>query len=104
MLKELAHEIVLIDINRNSAIGEVLDISHGIPYMGSADICDGDYADCIGSDLTIITARRNRRPNESRLDMAYDNIKIAENVVNQLMKYYTKGVILVVSNPVDIIT
>lgn len=104
MLKELAREIVLIDINRNSAKAEAMDIRHGIPYMGSAIIYDGDFSDCVDSDLIIITAGRNRRPNETRLDMAQDNIRIAEGVVNQLFQYYTKGVIMVVTNPVDIIT
>lgn len=104
MLRELAREIVLIDINSKSAIGEALDIQHGIPYMGSATVYAGDYSDCKDSDLIIITAGRNRRQNETRLDLAQDNIKIVEDVVRQLTKYYTKGVILVVTNPVDIIT
>lgn len=104
MLKELAREIVLIDVNRTAAKGETLDISHGIPYMGSAKIYDGDYSDCRDSDLIIITAGRNRRPNETRLDMAKDNIRIAYEVTSQLFKYYTKGIILVVANPVDILT
>lgn len=104
MLKELAREIVLIDANRANGEGEALDIRHGIPYMGSAIIYDGDYSDCKDSDLIIITAGRNRRQNESRLDMAKDNIKIADDVTRNLFNYYTKGVILVVSNPVDIIT
>lgn len=104
MLKELAREIVLIDIDRKSSKGEALDIKHGIPYMGSAIIYDGDYSDCADSDLIIITAGRNRRPNETRFDLAQDNIQIVNNVISQLQKYYTKGVILIVTNPVDIIT
>lgn len=104
MLKELAREIVLIDKNPSASRGEALDIRHGIPYMGSAIIYDGDYSDCADCDLIIITAGRNRRPNESRLDMAQDNISFAKDVVNKLLKHYTKGVILVVTNPVDIVT
>lgn len=104
MLKELAREIVLIDINRNSAKAEALDIRHGIPYMGSAIIYDGDYSDCTDSDLIIITAGRNRRPNETRLDLAQDNIRTVEGVIELLSGYYTKGVIMIVTNPVDIIT
>ena len=104
MLKELAREIVLIDKNLTASRGEALDIRHGIPYMGSAIIYNGDYSDCADSDLIIITAGRNRRPNESRLDMAQDNISFAKDVIDQLFRYYTKGVILVVTNPVDIIT
>lgn len=104
MLKELAREIILIDTNANASDSEMMDIRHGIPYMGSATIYSGTYADTKDCDLIIITAGRNRRPNETRLDMAADNMKIADGVVAELKKHYTRGVVLVVSNPVDIIT
>lgn len=104
MLKELAREIVLIDLNQSAVSAEVMDIRHGIPYMGSATIYRGTYADVYDCDLIIITAGRNRKPDETRLNMAADNVKIALTVVNELKKYYRRGVILVVSNPVDIIT
>lgn len=104
MMKELASEIVLIDINKKSAKGEVLDIRHGIPYMGSTTIHDGDYEDSKNSDLIIITAGRNRKSNETRLEMVEENLKIVREVIDKLSGYYTKGVIMIVSNPVDIIT
>jgi L-lactate dehydrogenase len=100
----LAREIVLIDIKRENAYGEALDIRHGIPFMGNAHIYAGDYSDCSDCDLIIITAGRNRRPGETRLDLTNDNIVIVSMVTKQLMKYYTRGVIMVVTNPVDIIT
>ncbi|MCR5635799.1 MAG: L-lactate dehydrogenase [Clostridiales bacterium] len=103
-LKDLAREIVLIDINNEKAEGEALDIQHGIAYMGSSSVKAGSYEDCAGCDLIIITAGRNRRPTESRLDMINDNILIMKDVVTKLSKYYTKGVVLIVSNPVDILT
>lgn len=81
-----------------------MDIQHGIPYMGSSSVRVGTYSDCANCDLIIITAGRNRRPTESRIDMIYDNISIMKDVVNQMMPYYSKGVILIVSNPVDILT
>lgn len=104
MLKELAREIVLIDLNQSAVSAEVMDIRHGIPYMGYATIFSGTYTDVYDCDLIIITAGRNRKPDETRLNMAADNVKIALTVVNELKKYYRRGVILVVSNPVDIIT
>ena len=103
-LKDLAREIILIDINNTKAMGEALDIQHGIPYMGSSSVRAGSYDDCADCDLIIITAGRNRFPTESRLDMINDNILIMKGVVDRLSKYYTKGVILIVSNPVDILT
>lgn len=104
MLKDTASEIVLIDSKADVANAEMLDIRHGISNMGRAKVYCGDYSDISDCDLIVVTAGRNRRPNETRLDMASDNIKIAETTVSEMKKYYKQGVILVVSNPVDVIT
>jgi len=103
-LRDIAREIVLIDINIEKAEGEAKDIRHGLPSMGTTDLYAGDYKDCADCDLIIITAGRGRNPGESRLDLAKENIEIVKNVVNSIKKYYTRGVILIISNPVDIIT
>jgi L-lactate dehydrogenase len=103
-VKDLASEIVLIDTDEKKARGEAKDIQHGIPYMGTSSVRAGTYEDCRNCDLTIITAGRNRRYGESRLDMIADNITTMEDVVRDIKPYYTHGVILVVSNPVDILT
>ena len=103
-VKDLASEIVLIDTEENKADGEARDIQHGIPYMGTSSVRAGSFEDCRNCDLTIITAGRNRRYGESRLDMIEDNIKTMKDVVRDIKPYYTHGVILVVSNPVDILT
>lgn len=102
-LRDIAREIVLIDINREKTEGEASDIRHGIPSMGTADLFVGDYSDCENCDLIIITAGRNRREGESRIDLADDNVQILRNVINSLEPYYTRGVILIISNPVDIL-
>ena len=104
VLKDIAREIVLIDIDQDKVVGEVFDIRHGIPSMGTADIYMGSYADCTDCDLIIITAGRGRRSGESRLDLANENSRIMKDVVKSIMKYYTRGVVMVVSNPVDILT
>ena len=103
-LRDIAREIVLIDIDKEKCAGEAYDIRHGIPSMGTADLYAGDYSDCADSDLIIITAGRNRKSGESRLDMASENTKIMESVINSVKMYYTIGCILIVSNPVDILT
>ncbi len=103
-LRNLAREIVLIDINTKKAHGEALDIQHGIPYMGISSVYEGSYQDCSNCDMIIITAGRGRRPGETRLNLAEENSKILQNVIQKLMKYYTRGVILIISNPVDILT
>lgn len=103
-LRDIAREIVLIDINKEKAQGEAWDIRHGIPGMGTPDLYAGDYNDCTDCDMIIITAGRNRRPGESRLDLASENTKILQNVIESIKNYYTRGVILIISNPVDILT
>ena len=103
-LRNLAREIVLIDIDHTKARGEALDIQHGIPYMGTSSVYAGDYSDCAGCDLIVITAGRNRRPGESRLNLIGDNSRILRDVVEHIKKYYTRSVILVVANPTDMLT
>ena len=103
-IRDLASEIVLIDVDAEKAAGEAKDIQHGIPYMGTSSVRAGDYEDCRNCDLIIITAGRNRRPGETRLDMIADNIGIMRSVVDRIKEYYTHGVVMVVSNPVDIMT
>lgn len=103
-IRDVAREIVLIDINEDKTDGEAKDIRHGIPAMGTADLYAGDYSNCVDCDLIIVTAGRGRKPGESRLDLTNENIKIMRSVIDSVQKYYTRGVILIISNPVDILT
>lgn len=103
-LRDIAREIVLIDKAREKAIGEAWDIRHGLPIMGTADLYAGDYSDCRDCDLIIITAGRNRRQGESRMDLASENVETMRSVIDSIKEYYTRGVILIISNPVDILT
>ena len=103
-IRDLASEIILVDSDKAQAAGEALDIQHGIPYMGTSSVREGDYSDCKNCDLIIITAGRNRRVGETRLDMIEDNIGTMKEVVDEISPYYTHGAIMVVSNPVDILT
>lgn len=103
-LRDVAREIVLIDINQEKTDGEAKDIRHGLPSMGTADLYAGEYEDCADCDLIIITAGRGRKPGESRLDLTNENVKIMRAVIDDIKKYYTRGVILIISNPVDIMT
>ena len=103
-IRNLAREIILINRTPERAIGEALDIQHGIPYMGMSTVRAGEYQDCENCDLIVVTTGRNRKPGETRLDLAKDNIAIIESVIGNIKPYYTRGVILVVANPVDILT
>lgn len=103
-LKDVAREIALIDINKEKTDGEAKDIRHGLPSMGTVDLYAGDYCDCEDCDLIIITAGRGRKSGESRLDLTNENVRIMESVIKSIKEYYTRGVILIISNPVDILT
>lgn len=103
-IRNLAREIVLIDKMEGRAKGEALDIQHGIPFLGLSDVRAGTYEDCANCDLIIITAGRKRKVGETRLDLAKDNVNITKSVIDKIKQYYTRGVILIVSNPVDVLT
>ena len=103
-VKNLASELVLIDVNADKAQGEAMDIAHGLSFMGEMYIHAGGYEEVKDSDIIIVTAGLNRKPGETRLQLAQKNVAIAREMTREIMKHYTTGVILVVSNPVDIIT
>lgn len=103
-VNNLVNEIVLIDVMKEKAMGEAMDISHGLSHIGQMKIHAGDYSDCADCDAVIVTAGLNRKPGETRLDLANKNVPIARAITENIMKYFNRGVILVVANPVDILT
>ncbi len=103
-LKHTVSELVLIDVNKEKATGEVADINHGLSFLGMMDIYAGDYTDVKDCDVIVITAGQNRKPGETRLDLAKKNISLAKIMTESIMEHYNGGTILVVSNPVDIMT
>ena len=103
-LLDIAREIVIVNRTKEKVIGEVMDIRHGIPSMGTTDVYVGDYPDCADCDLIIICAGRNRKPGESRLDLTNENVDIMRSVISKMQPYYTRGIVLIISNPVDILT
>ncbi len=103
-LNQMVNEMVLVDVNKEKSIGEAMDISHGLSFLGQMSVYGGDYSDCSNCDAIIITAGCNRKPGESRIDLARKNLTISKEIIGNIMKYYTRGVILVVSNPVDVLT
>ncbi len=105
MLSSLVSEIVLIDINRKKAEGDALDMNHGISFVSPVKIIAGDYEDIKGSDMVIITAGANQEPGERRTDLLKRNAKIMESIVENVLKYcHDDTIIMMVTNPVDILT
>lgn len=100
----LAPEIVLIDINRERAVGEAMDLNHAVPFSRPARVWAGNFEDCAGADITVITAGANQAKGETRLDLAEKNTAILRSIVPEIVKHNPNGVILVASNPVDVLS
>lgn len=97
-------EMVLIDADKSRAEGEAMDISHGIPFGSPMKIYAGDYGDISDAAIVIVTAGANQKPNETRLDLVHKNVEIYKSIMSEIKKADIKGILLVVSNPVDILT
>ncbi len=104
MQSGLFSELILIDADTDRAEGEALDISHGTPFARPMKIYAGAYRDISDAAVVIITAGANQKPDETRLDLVNKNTKIMRSVVQEIMKYGCEGILLIVSNPVDILT
>lgn len=104
MQEGIFSEIVLIDKDRKKAKGEAMDLSHGIPFCESINIYEGDYDDIKDCYVVIITAGANQEKGETRLDLIDKNLKIYKSIIPNITKTGFEGILLVVSNPVDILT
>jgi len=104
MMEGLASEIVIVDINKDKALAEAMDLSHGASFVKPVDIIAGDYEDTKDSDIVIITAGVGPKPGETRLDIINKNLTVFKAIVPEIVKYSPNSILLVVSNPVDILT
>ena len=104
MQSGLFSELVLIDANQQKAEGEATDLSHGLPFGRPMKIYAGTYDDLADCYLIIITAGATQKPDETRIDLVNKNVKIFKSIIPEIVKRNTEGILLVVSNPVDILT
>ena len=104
MQSGLFSEMVLIDSDKAKAEGEALDISHGIPFAKPIKIYAGDYDDIKDASLVIISAGANQKSGETRLDLVKKNISIFKSIIPEIKKRNFNGILLIVANPVDILT
>lgn len=104
MLDRMFSEIVLIDLDRKKAEGEAADLNHGLPFVAPMSIYAGDYPDLQDASVIIITAGANQKPGQSRTDLVKANVRVFRSIVNSITKYNTSAILLVVTNPVDILT
>jgi L-lactate dehydrogenase len=103
LLSGLAAEIVLIDSNRAKAEGEAMDLSHTVPFAHPTRIWAGDYTDCAGAAITVL-AGAGQKPGQSRLDCIQNNAGIWRMIVPEIARHNPQGIILVATNPVDVLT
>ena len=98
-------ELVLIDVNKDKAEGEAMDLNHGLPLATRRmNIFAGDYADARDAAIVVITAGVSQKPGETRIDLLNRNAAIMKSIVKQVMASGFNGIMLVASNPVDILT
>jgi L-lactate dehydrogenase len=104
LLSGLAAEIVLIDANHAKAEGEAMDLNHAVPFTHPTRVWAGHYEDCAGATVTVLAAGANQKPGETRLELINKNAAIWRKIVPEIAKHNPKGILLVATNPVDVLT
>jgi len=104
LLRGRMDELVLIDANNEKAIGDALDMNHGLAFVSRSKVWAGNYEDCAEADIIIITAGAAQRPGEARTDLLKRNISIFESITTEVLKYNQHGILLIASNPVDVMS
>lgn len=104
MVKNLAAEIILIDINKEKEKGEVLDINDALSFSETGAVRGGDFKDAADADIIILTAGVAQKPGETRLDLVSKNKAIVSSIFKEIGIIKQTAIIVVISNPVDIIT
>lgn len=103
-VEEVASELVLVDLDMDRARGEARDIAHALPFLAPTNVKAGDYEACRGSDVIVITAGTAQRSGETRLDLSKRNYEIFQDIVPHVEEVAEDALIIVVSNPVDVLT
>lgn len=104
LLRSRMDELVLIDANADKAVGDALDMNHGMPFLGQAKVWAGSYKDCKDADIVIITAGAAQKQGETRTDLLKRNVAIYESIITEVVKFNTDGILLIATNPVDIMS
>lgn len=104
LLSGLAAEIVLVDKDYERALGEAMDLNHAMPFTRPALVRAGELADCEGAAITVMAAGANQKPGETRLDLVRRNADVLRAVVPEVAKCNPGGIILIATNPVDVLT
>ncbi len=104
MQSGLFSEMVLVNRDMSKAEGEALDISHGLPFAKPMKIYAGTYDDIVDAAVIVITSGAGQKPGETRLDLVRKNVDVYRSIIPEIAKRNCEGILLIVSNPVDILT
>jgi L-lactate dehydrogenase len=104
MQRSMATDIVLVDTNRARAEGEAMDLMHGVSFVRPLRITAGDYEDLAGADLVVMTAGANQMLGETRTQLLERNVAVCREVVPEIVKHNPDGLLVMTTNPVDILT
>lgn len=104
VMRGVGREIVLVDVNRARADAEADDIRHAVPFANPINVHGGDYADLVGCRAVVISAGVNQRPGESRLELLGRNRAVFEQVIPSVLAYAPDALLVVATNPVDVMT
>ena len=104
MIRGLVSEISLIDVNAKKAMGEAMDLEHGLPFVQPVRIKAGDYEECADADIVVVTAGAAQKTGESRLNLAERNVVVFKQVIPKIKEYNDQCILLITTNPVDLMT
>ncbi len=104
IIRGLARHVVLVDSNRNRAEGEAMDLAHGAPFYNPVKIEAGGYPAIADSDLVVITAGRNQKPGETRLNLIQDNAQVLKDIIPLCVQHAPAARLIIVTNPVDVLS
>ena len=104
LIHGLASHIAIIDVNKERAEGEVMDLNHGLPFAQPVKIWSGEYSDCEDADIIVIAVDKGQRIEQSRLELGEGNFEILKQIVPRITEYNKEGILLVVTNPLDVMT
>ncbi len=104
LISGLVSEIIIIDQNHDRLLGEVMDLNHGVSFVRPVIVRPGDYRDCQTADLIVITAGAAQKVGETRIDLVHRNVEIFKEIIPKVVASETKAVLLIATNPVDVMT
>jgi len=104
LIQNTLDEMVIVDINQEKLKGEVMDLTHGLPFVEPTQVYAGTVENAVNADMIIITAGAKQKPGQSRLDLVSRNVEIFRSLIPDLVRYAPQAIILIVTNPVDVMT